>query len=554
MIQLPKNLQPIHTFEEAGVWYVAHLQSGDVLKIDPLTAEILTLCSTTDSAGIVKKLADKYTEGEILESLKNLSGDMEEFLFKPEAIPAFRRKITQSRLRIFIPHGFMKYREVLGPTLNAGIYNLLVTLTKYADVFVEADNNPAVMEQREQLMALGIAFVSDLFESNKNTPIHAANRSIIEDCDGILTLSPHPHEELNYFRHNTIPVISRVFSDRNLREATINKVLSHQSLHRSFDVVCPDTPWIAEELEAVTGSHFNGLTMIPSGVDTEVYSPQNRQQAREVVASIVETESILQMPCVGFINGFQPQNSLRMIEELAVLHKDLAFIILDPILSRHHSQKPRNVFYIDLQSPEDTLALSWIYSACEFVIFPSVIGTPFSMVLEALACGVPTLALAPTGLPEDLGRCIKSVPITRETTTGKFVIPTAAVSEEINALLGAPKQRAILSRKAREIASNYSWDQTAREIIQLFTDLNEKKLQKAVPTYPDVAFSSYYNKAENVVKSGALQFDGSFQHRVEEGLAQTLLAEHTPEEVGVVLRYLLKDAEKADKVLSTLIS
>ena len=391
-------------------------------------------------------------------------------------------------------------------------------------------------------------------KSKKNTPIHAPNRSIIEDCDGILTLSPHPHEELNYFRHNTIPVISRVFSDRNLRAATINKVLSHQSLHRDFDAVCPDTPWIAEELEAVTGVHFNGLKTIPSGVDTEVYSPQNRQQAREVVASIVDEESILQMPCVGFINGFQPQNSLRMIEELAVLHKDLAFIILDPILSRHHSQKPRNVFYINLQSPEDTLALSWIYSACEFVIFPSVIGTPFSMVLEALACGVSALALAPTRLPENLQDCIKSVPITRETTTGKFVIPTAAVSEEINALLRAPKQRATLSKKARETASNYSWDQTAREIMQLFTALNEKKMQKAVPTYPDVAFSSYYNKAENVVKSGALQFDGFFQHRVEEGLAQTLLAEHTPEEVGVVLRYLLKDAEEADKVLSTLIS
>lgn len=550
MIQLPKSLQQIHIFEEVGVWYVANLQRGEVIKIDPLTADILTLCSTNDNTTLLKRLSDKYTEGEILESLKNLSGDVREFLFIPEEVPS---KITESKLRIFVPHGFMKYREVLGPTLNVGIYNLLVTLTKYADVFVEADNNPAAMEQREHLMALGIQFVSDLFESNKKTPMHAANRFIVEDCDGILALSPHPHEELNYLRHNTIPVISRAFSDRNLREATINKVLSHHTLQRSFDAVCPDTPWMVAELEMLTESHFNGLTTIPSGVDTEIYSPQDSQQAREVVASIVGEETILEMPFVGFINGFQPQNSLAMIEELAASHPNVAFIILDPIRLHQHSQKAQNIFYIDLQSPEDTLALSWIYSACELVIFPSVIGTPFSMVLEAFASGVPALALSSSNLPEDIESCVKSVPIIRDATTGKFTIPIATVSEQIENLLEDSDARATLSTKAREVAHNYSWDRTAKHIIELFNTLNAKKRENAIPNYPDVAFSSYYDKAENVIKSGALQLDGFFRHSLEEGLGQTLLAEHTPEEIRTVLQYVFKDPKKADGVLSTLI-
>lgn len=553
MIQLPRNLQQVHIFEEDGISYVANLQSGEVIQIDPLTADILTLCETNDNTGVLKILSDRYPEGEILEGLKTLSGNIGKFLFEPEAVPALPHKISESRLRIFVPHGFMKYKDAMSPTLNVGIYNLLVALTKYADVFIEADNNPGLMEQREQLTALGIQFVSDLFESNKDAPIQAPNRSIIESCNGILALSPHPHEELNYFRHNTIPVISHVSSDRHLREATINKVLSHHALQRNFDCICPDTPWIVEELETLTGSHFTGINTIPSGVDIEVYSPQNRQQAREAVASIVGEETILAMPFVGLINGFQPQNSLRMIEALADFHKNVAFIILDPILSNYHSQNARNVFYINLQRPEDTVALPWIYNACEFIMFPSIIGTPFSMVIEAFACGVPALALTPTHLPKDFGNCVKSIPITRDATTGKFVIPTATVSEQINKLLGDSEMRATLSRNAREVTRNYSWDQAARHLIELFTELNEKKTQNPVPNYPDVAFSSYYDKAQNVVKSGAMQLDGFFKHGVEEGLAQTLLAEHTPEEVRTVLHHVFKDPKKADGVLATLL-
>ena len=553
MIKLPRNLQQIHIFQENGAWYAANLQIGEVIQIDALIADILALCRTNDNTGILKRLGDKYTEGEILEALKTLGSDVEALLFEPEEDPALPAKTTESRLRIFVPHGFMRYKEIISPIIEVSIYNLLASLAKHADVFVEVDKNSAAMKYREQMIALGIQFISDLFESNTNHRMSASNRFIIEDCDGILALSPHPHEELNYFRYNTIPIVSRVYSDRNLHETTMNKVLSHHSLQRNFDSVCPDTPWIREEVETLTGSHLNGLNTIPNGVDTQVFFPQDSQHAREAVASIVGEESILKAPFVGFINGFQPQNSIGTIEALADLHKDIVFIVLDSILAHQKYQQHHNVFYVDLQKPEDTVALPWIYNACEFIIFPTVIGTPFSMVLEALACGVPALALTSTNLSEDLGGCIKSVPITQDTTTGKYVIPTDAVSEQIDALLSASKERTTLSMKAREVACNYSWDRTARKIIKLFTSLSEKRMLNTVPNYPDVAFPSYYDKAQNVIRSGAMQLEGLFKHSVEEGLGQTLLAEHTPQEVRTVLQYILKDPKKADSVLSTLI-
>jgi len=559
MIKLPRTLQQIHTFEKDDVWYVANLQTGDVLQIDSLTADILALCSTDHNAGLLEKLGDKYSEGQILERLKALSGDIETLLFAPEQDSILT---AEERLRIFIPHGFMKYKEILSPPTNVGIYNLLMALAKYAEVFVEIDNDSTAIEQREQLTALGIQFVSGVFES-EDQAIYASNRFIVDDCDGILALSPHPYEELNYFRYNTRPIVSRIYSDRDLRGATINKLLSHRTLGRRFDSVCPDTPWVAAELAGLisaqtdslryNSSRLEGLDIIPNGVDPEVYSPQNRQQAREVVASIVGETSILDAPFVGILNGFEPQNSIRMITELANLHKDVVFIVLDSLLAQTRTQRLRNVFYIDIQRPEDTVAVPWIYSACEFIIFPTVIGTPFAMVLEALACGVSGLGLTSTELPEELEACTMSVPLTRDDTTGKFIIPDAAVSEQIDTLLGNTELRETLSTKARQIAENYSWNRTAQHFVALFTDLNKKKGESIIPKYPDVAFSSYYDRARNVVRTGATQLDSFFKQRVEEGLAQTLLADHTPAEVRTVLRYLLQDVEKADRVLSTLI-
>lgn len=559
MIRLPRILQQIHTFEKDGVWYVANCQTGLVLQIDGITADILELCSTHDNASIVEKLENTYSEARILESLKVLSGDMETLLFEPEQNSG---ATVEGKLRIFIPHGFMRYKDILSPTTNVGIYNLLISLTKHAEVFVEIDNDETAMTQREQLTALGVQFVSDVFEST-SPPTYASNRFIIEGCNGILALSPHPYEELNYFRHNKIPIVSRIYSDRNLRESTLNKMLTHQTLCRNFDSVCPDTPWIIEEMAwlgytqtdsfGYNSSQLAGGPTIPNGVDMNLYSPQNCQQAREAVASIVGETSILDAPFVGILNGFEPQNSIGMITELANLHKDVVFIVFDSILGKDYHQQHRNVFYVDIQRSEDTVALPWIYSACEFIIFSTVIGTPFSMVIEALACGTPMLALNSTRLPEELASCSISVPITRERPTGKFMIPIAAISEQIDVMLSTPEMRKPLSTKARRIAENYSWEKTAQRFVALFTELNKKTTESTPPTYPDIAFTRYYDRTRNSVGIGSMQLDGFFKQRVEESLTQTLLSDHTPSEVRTVLQYLIRDVDTPDWSPTTLI-
>ena len=160
------------------------------------------------------------------------------------------------------------------------------------------------------------------------------------------------------------------------------------------------------------------------------------------------------------------------------------------------------------------------------MIFPTVIGTPFSMVLESLACGIPALALTSTMLPQELAASLISVPLTQDDITRKFIIPTDAISEQIDALLGPSELRETLSTKARQVAENYSWDRTAQRFVPCSLNLIGKK-RNVTPKYPDVAFAPYYDKGQNVIKIGAMQLNSFFKQRVEEGMAQTPRRSHT---------------------------
>ena len=76
MLKLPRKLQQIYTFEENGIWYVANFQTGQLIQIDSVTAAVLELCSTDNNSSILEKLGTKYSESQILESLRALGGDL----------------------------------------------------------------------------------------------------------------------------------------------------------------------------------------------------------------------------------------------------------------------------------------------------------------------------------------------------------------------------------------------------------------------------------------------------------------------------------------------
>lgn len=106
-------------------------------------------------------------------------------------------------------------------------------------------------------------------------------------------------------------------------------------------------------------------------------------------------------------------------------------------------------------SPED---LCWLYNACVVYANPSLyegFGLP---VLEALACGAPTLVADTSSLPEVAGEAALILPPE----------DAAAWAEALERIWHAEEERHALARRGPAQAARFSWQQTARETLAIY--------------------------------------------------------------------------------------
>ena len=107
-----------------------------------------------------------------------------------------------------------------------------------------------------------------------------------------------------------------------------------------------------------------------------------------------------------------------------------------------------------------TADLPTLYSSAQSLVFASLyegFGLP---VLEAMACGCPVITSNITSIPEVGGDSVLYVDPYDE----------ADIAEQMNNILGDRNLRQTLSQKGLERAQLFSWQQTAKELRQIFID------------------------------------------------------------------------------------
>lgn len=217
--------------------------------------------------------------------------------------------------------------------------------------------------------------------------------------------------------------------------------------------------WLADE---ACRSPFLGrfdVSVIPYGLNLSEFAPRNQKFAREVLG-IPQNAAVVLFGAAGLNNSRKGLSYL-----LAALEKikDIPNILLCSV-GMGNIETPLNLPCIHLGNIQNDRMLSLIYSAADIFTIPSVQDNLPNTVMEALACGIPTIGFNIGGIPD----------MVRPGQTGMLVPPKDAnsLSKAITELLQNSALRRQMAFNCRQVAeAEYPLALQAQRYTALYGEL-----------------------------------------------------------------------------------
>ena len=560
MFDFPKTLHQLHLFEAEGVLYAADIEKARVVELSTVMVDILKLAETQTNEGIVQTLKTSYIEDDILEAFERFE-ELEkagvlfnrgESLTETLALESERRKLLVAIPGITVDSFFDI--ETLYAGTNMALSYMFQHLTEYVDLHFAGNQNRKLADN---------VYEVDISVSD----FGRRSRSINETYFGILTLH-RDHETwlLPLYQHTELPpMLVQCHAPRGHGGKAINSMLRHYAAMRDFDAFTAPSDYVREFYADYVWdtSFFNTL---PNGIDSALFCPMDKAKAKKELAEEVGDDRIMATPTVGYLSRVQSEKGASIYLKLAELNPHLLFLIAGPHFGRYQSKElPDNLVYAGFH-PREKLPL--VYNAFDVYCFLSMSGEEtFGLtVLEAMACGVPPIVPNFDGVPSVVGDAgLIADADNFDNDIGTLVSYPSPVdfSEKINLLLNDDEMREALSQKARERALSFTWDKTARRIIQFFEELHQKRqfvspngllnvfaseIEASNPEQRHLKYKSIL-LGMNKHYERSLMGDVLYSQRVEEGLVMTLLKNHTAREAEAVLAGFIKDEAEAKAIL-----
>lgn len=560
MIGFPKVLHQIHFFEEEGVPYAADLDKARVVELSAAMLDILKLAETQTDDAIVETLSTSYEEDDISQAFQRFAELEREGLLFNRGEDLQWSLATESKWRkllVAIPginvDSFFDI-ETLAAGTNMALAHMIQHLTKYADLHFIGSRNRKITDGVYEV-DIGIGDLVRL------------RSKIAETYYGILTLhQEHDRWLLPLYRHPEFPpILVQNHAPRGHGGQAINSMLRHYAAMRDYDGFTAPSDYVRDFYSQYVWdpSFFNTL---PNGVDTTLFKPMEKRVAKREIAAEVGDDRIEEVPTVGYLSRVQSEKGASVYLKLAELNPHLIFLIAGPDMGRYASRKlPDNLVYVGFH-PRERLPL--IYNAFDVYCFMSMSGEEtFGLtVLEAMACGVPPIVPNFDGVPSvvgDAGLVADAENFNHDVATLVSYPCPVDFSEKINLLLDDAETWLEFSQRARKRAVAFTWDKTARRIVQLFEGLHQKKklanpnrlLNVFTSTQPSEDDEQQRLKYRSLVLSmnahyeRCLMRDAAYPLSVEDGVALSLLKNHTTREAETILAALIPDETQARTTL-----
>lgn len=213
---------------------------------------------------------------------------------------------------------------------------------------------------------------------------------------------------------------------------------------------------------------FINLDIWGRGIDAELFSPEHRDQKFIQQHNLEEKISIL------YVGRIAREKNLSLLmdsfKKLNKIYKEQIELIITgdgPELKKLKNNAPENVIFTGFKKG---LELSKIYASADVFAFPSVTETYGNVVIEAMASGLPVVAVLAGGVKENLLNSYNGLAAENN--------DVAEFSSKLEELIINDRLRDSLAHNARKYALEKSWD-------HIFEKMH-RSYQKVIADYTSV--------------------------------------------------------------------
>ena len=357
----------------------------------------------------------------------------------------------------------------------------------------------------------------------------------MDGYDGILLLSQFLTDDLLYYQVPNVPIVHCIEDIPKLQGSTLEALLNICAFQDVNDTLVVKASWVKEWLTEC-GVPRGNFRVVPNGIN--IGEPIGKSLAKQHTAVLFEKPIFAQQPVVGLISGFEPNFGVKFISEFAHANPHLAIFVYDPFLAEYYTNPPNNVVIFRADDDETHSILSIFLQALDLVCFPTIPGTPLSLVLEAMASGTPCIAMTKYGLPPEVagaGAVVKS----EWHGFGNFRVPMSELSNTIYQWLKPSHTRTECENAAKRLAQKFTWEKVAQDIVQSIEEGHQQSVNafRRERNMSPPVFCRRYNSRTGTTESSVYRLGTNRYDCLKTALIEMLVEQHTPAEIEAVFKH-----------------